>query len=355
MSALRNIRSRLGPKKRAIQLLASTRLPQIVGPSSFFYVSGAFRQEQAAVVAGKRKHFEGERTHSNRMFLRRSTHRIEKGLISRPRRETFAADYVGRTVATVLAFRSTLEQDDPGELKWATDVLNRYFEATKNSADTRVVSARESWFSIYDDETWEAENESADACDLGPFEQPGLDNAEGCFEGLSTIAHHRRSVRWFSDVPVPRGLVERAAAVGLTAPSACNRQSFRLLVIDDEDLRKHVSAVPMGTAGFAHQIPALGVIIGQHRGYEHERDRHAIYVDGGLFATGFVLALEGLGLNSCCINWPELRSKNEQIANLIELDPDERVVMLIAIGYGIPDQLVPRSHKRSVKAVVQWV
>ncbi|MDM7490518.1 nitroreductase family protein [Rhodococcus sp. CSLK01-03] len=195
-----------------------------------------------------------------------------------------------------------------------------------------------------------------DSCagELAPFRQPQLECATAKFAGLKSIAVHRRSVRWFQDRDVPRALVEEAAAVGLTAPSACNRQSFRLLIIDDPELRKRVAKIPMGTAGFADQIPAIAVLIGQHRGYEHERDRHAIYVDGGLFASGFVLALEGLGLNSCCINWPEIRVKNRQIRKLIGLDEDERVIMLVAIGYGTENQLVPRSHKRHVKTVVEW-
>lgn len=355
MSITVNLRQRLGPRKRAVQTMLSNKVPQFIGAANFFHLNGAFREEQAAVAAGKKKHLEGELDHSNRMFLRRSVHRIEKGLISQPRRDTFAADYIGRTVETAVSLQEILKQDDPGELKWATDVLNRYFEATQNSTDQRIGAARERWLSV---RVKDSDNGVCDisgsACELAPFEQPQLSDAADRYQSLTAIAYHRRSVRWFEDKPVERELVEEAAAVGLTAPSACNRQSFRLLVVDDEDLRKRVAEVPMGTAGFSHQIPAMAVLIGQHRGYEHERDRHAIYVDGGLFTTGFILALEGLGLNTCCINWPELKSKNERIRDLIDLDSDERVIMMIAIGYGVPDQLVPRSHKRSVSAVVQW-
>lgn len=352
MSQLGVARRRLGPIKRSALLFASNWLPRIVGAPNFFYLNGAFREEQAAVSSGMRRHFESERSDSNRMFLRRSVHRLEKGLISRPRRETFAADYIGRVVCTVESFRATLENEDPGELKWATDVVNRYFEATRNSDDSRVIGARDMWLAHWD--STDADNEQEIKCELSPFEQPRLNDARESYSGFTRIAFHRRSVRWFEDRPVPRELVEEAAAVGLTAPSACNRQSFRLLIVDDEELRGRVAAVPMGTAGFSHQIPAIGVLIGQHRGYEHERDRHAIYVDGGLFASGFITALEGLGLNTCCINWPELRAKNTEMKGLIGLEPDERVVMLIAIGYGIPDQLVPRSQKRDVGAMVQW-
>ncbi|WAM16834.1 nitroreductase family protein [Rhodococcus sp. JS3073] len=342
-------RRKLGKIKRESILKLSVSVPIVLGASNFFYIKGAFREEQRAVASGTSRHYISERRFANRMFMRRSVHRIEKGLVSVPRRETFAADYIERTVSTVKRLSLRGEHDDPAELKWASDVLRRYFDATEASTDRRVVLAREAWRSVCDSSI-----STLDEPELVPFVRTGLEELDTKCNALVDIAQHRRSVRWFEDRPVPRALVEKAVRVGLTAPSACNRQSFRLLIIDDENLRKTVAAVPMGTAGFANQIPAVAVLIGQHRGYEHERDRHAIYVDGGLFTTGFILALEGLGLNSCCINWPEVRSRNDQLGKLIHLESDERVIMFIAIGYGTPDQLVPRSHKRSIETVVEW-
>lgn len=340
------LRRLLGPKKREVQF----RLAKAVGPTTIFFANRAFHDEQYAVMAGKRAHFESENSLTNRMFLRRSIHRIEKGLISRPLRSTFASDYIGRTVGTALALRETLNHDDPGELKWATDVLNRYFQATQSSSDENIIKANAAWTA-----SKKSSDKKTEDCELSPFSQPQLADSAEKYEGLRQIAYHRRSVRWFEDREVPRDLIEEAVALGLTAPSACNRQSFRVLLVADETLRKEVAKVPMGTGGFYHQIPLVAVLIGQHRGYEHERDRHAIYVDGGLFATGFIMALEGLGLNTCCINWPELRDRNVKMRSLIHLDDDERVIMLIAVGYGNPGQLVPRSHKRGIESVVDWV
>jgi nitroreductase len=111
----------------------------------------------------------------------------------------------------------------------------------------------------------------------------------------------------------------------------------------------------MGTAGFSDQVPVLGVIVGQLRGYSAERDRHAIYVDGGLFAMGTIFALEAQGVSSCCINWPDLPQTDRRMRSLLDLEPDERIVMLLAMGYERPGQLVPRSHKRSPDSIVDWI
>lgn len=332
-------------RKRAVFSKASHLAKTGLGAGLYFLITGAFGDEKNAVMQGNQLHFSGERMGNHRMFLRRSIHRIEKGLISRPMRKSFAADYIEGTLETYLNLCNA-ETEDEGELQWARDVLARYFESTHHSTDDRIVRARKHW-------------QAADDCpsvvsdDLSPFPYHAI-TSESAFEELSRVSMNRRSVRWFKPDTVPREVIERAVEVGLTAPSACNRQSYRLELIQQGDLLDEVAAIPMGTAGFAQQIPLLGVLIGQHRGYEHHRDRHAIYVDGGLFSTGFILALESQGVSSCCINWPEIPSLNKRMSATLGLQRDERVVMLIAIGYGIDGQEVPRSHKRNIGAVLSW-
>jgi nitroreductase len=343
-------------KNRIIGLLRigkRTLLPQMVhrlsrtlGGSLFYVLNGAFNDEKRAVLAGNNEHFRGEQNRNHQMFLRRSVHRIEKGLISRPMRKSFAADYIGRTVSTYANLVGG-SHFDAGEAQWARDVLARYFVVTAESPDDRVKAARRSWNDARHAETTVDE-------DLSPFPYSPLNPGLDLYKHLAHVAGNRRSVRWFEQKRVPRALVERAASVGLTAPSACNRQSYRVELLEDDALRRTVAAIPMGTAGFSEQIPLLGVLIGQHRGYEHHRDRHAIYVDGGLFSTGFILALESLGLSTCCINWPEIPALNRKMGRALGLREDERVIMLIAIGYGIEKQEVPRSHKRDLKGLLTW-
>lgn len=325
-------------------------LPKVIGAPAAFVISRAFVGEQRAVQAGKRMHFDTEMSENNRMFLRRSIHRLEKGLVSKPRRDSFAGDFIQRTVNTAILYLQDQGGRDELELSWFKDVLDMYFRETSNSRDARVIAARRRWSSLT--ETLALSSTGLEKSH--PFIHSALSNVEEKYGALTEIAHHRRSIRRFETKPVPRSLVEQAIEIGLTAPSACNRQSLRVIAVDDPALRVAISKVPMGTAGFAEQIPTICVVVGQLRGYEHERDRHAIYVDGGLFVTGFILALEGLGLNSCCINWPDLDQKEAAMKKLVSLDDDERIIMLVAVGYGLPNQLVPRSRKRSTEMVVGW-
>ena len=60
----------------------------------------------------------------------------------------------------------------------------------------------------------------------------------------------------------------------------------------------------------------------------------------------FVLALETLGLGSCCINWPDIEERERAAASLLKLESDERPVMFLAVGYPEATGLVPYSEKR---------
>jgi nitroreductase len=110
-------------------------------------------------------------------------------------------------------------------------------------------------------------------------------------------------VRWYLQKPVPRELIDKALDVGLQAPSACNRQPFEVRILDDPALVREIAALPMGTVGLHHNFPTILVWVGRLRSFAHHRDRHVPYIDAAMAAMGFQLALETLGLSSCCLNW----------------------------------------------------
>ena len=65
----------------------------------FAWFNRAFRREQTAVLAG-RLQYQHHLRHAKKSsaLLRRNIHRLEKGLIMRPRRAVFAEDYILETV-----------------------------------------------------------------------------------------------------------------------------------------------------------------------------------------------------------------------------------------------------------------
>jgi nitroreductase len=297
------------------------------------------RREATSVVWGRYDSRRGE-SRAALTALRRDVHRVEKGLIMRPRRLPFGKDYVP---ALVTKLRTLSEEGAiPGpEKAWAEDVLAAYFTASAQVSDKWLQNAR-------------ADFEGFTVGQVPPTLVPApraIASSPVPFEGLEALARQRRSVRWFRPESVDPAAVDKALSIAAQAPSACNRQNIRFHMIYGVENTARVLSTVGGTRGFGDQVPAVAVLIGQLSGYRYGFDRHAIHIDGGLASMGFLFGLEAVGLSSCCINWPDVGSRYEAIKKIIHLNRDEQVLMLIAIGKADPEGLVPSSHKRGLNSL----
>ena len=305
----------------------------------------SFVREARAVAVGKLRYREdNKREQSSYAILRRNTHRLEKGLIMRPRRSIFGLDFIEETVAAYRRLHDHLAREcEPNdELRWAHDVLVEYF-AVVDANHPIVARALDTFRSL----TPVAHPEAA-ARWSKPFVRDAEDPSGISISAMKALARYRRSVRWYLPKPVPRSMIDEALEVARQAPSACNRQSFILRIFDDPKRIEEVIQIPLGTKGFGHNVPALAVIVGRLRAYPHARDRHAIYVDGALAAISFVFGLETQGLASCLINWADQEPQESRMAEALGLEPDERIVVLVAFGYPDPEGMVPYSAKREL-------
>src|SRR5690606_38597520 len=100
---------------------------------SFFYAvfSAKFRRENYAVLNGKIEHLKNSKK-ANIYTLIRNTHRLEKGLLMRPRRDVFAADYIKETVDNFEPFYLSATNIEETQLQWSFDVLSEYFSVAGN-------------------------------------------------------------------------------------------------------------------------------------------------------------------------------------------------------------------------------
>lgn len=280
-------------------------------------------------------------------LLRRNIHRIEKGLIMRPQRPIFALDYIQQTLHA-FAGASRNVNHDQHELKWARDVLNCYF----SSVDQDLLSPQiKQLFALLSEQYTDGDDTKLNI----PYGFSTRKQSQVTSEQLLALCVQRRSVRWFDDKSVPRQLLEQAVEIASLAPSACNRQPYQFMIADDKALSQQLIDIPLGTKGFAHNVPCTLVVTADLGNYPSERDRHLIYIDSALASMQLMLALETLGLSSCPINWPDIEPREKVMASLLGLGDTVRPVMLIAIGYGKADGKIPFSHKKSAKQLIRYV
>lgn len=320
----------------------------------YYFLKGDFSNEHLAVLRGRRAYRQQlKKIGQSSALLRRNTHRLEKGLIMRPRRAVFAE---GIILETIGCYREALASGslNSGEAKWATDVLVAYFDAVD---ETPIIKAAKEAFNAAQgaiDQAASVEDRFGMAhAQFKPYSHAELPKNSISFEDLHDLYVRRRSVRWYQDKKVPRDLIEKAAAIASFAPSACNRQPYRFHYCDQPEKVTLMASAAGGATGFADNIPAIIAVVGDLSSYPKERDRHLIYVDGSLAAMQFMLALQTLGLASCSINWPDAEKNERRIRKVIELEDYERIVMLMAIGYADESGGIPYSHKKPTSLIIK--
>lgn len=275
-------------------------------------------------------------------LLRRNIHRLEKGLSMQPRAQIFATEYIVETVEAYRGLRLS-RGGDATELIWAEDVLQTFFEVVEDSPE--VLEARARF------------NALARLANRPPEDIPAarktLPESRVDYETFLGLCRQRKSVRWFLPHRPSRETIEYALRAALLAPSACNRQPFLFRYFDDPEEASRIAKIAMGTAGYADQIPALVVVLGDFSCFPSMRDRHVPYIDASLASMQFMLALETLGLASCAINWPDISGRERRMREALRLPPHLRPIMLIALGLPDPNGVVPHSAKKPTSSVLR--
>jgi nitroreductase len=311
-----------------------------------------FRREMHATAAG-RQHYRLHEESSTiaTVIIRRNIHRLEKGLSMVPRKALFGTDYIDETLN---ALQNMLQdaQQDLVLLKYAHDVLESYFSVTQWPDGATQPGFYQKLSSLIKPKLQQSCQQQRQAAPA-PYQQRPRANIS--YDEFLVLCQQRCSVRTFLPTPVPKDVLEQAVRAAAQAPSACNRQPFRYVAAMEQPILNKLANLPMGTAGYADGLPCVLAVVGDLSAYPFERDRHVIYIDASLANMQLMLALETLGLASCSINWPDIENYEIKIAKLLKLQPFERVVMLIAVGYPDPNALIPHSEKKSPDGLLSYV
>lgn len=146
----------------------------------------------------------------------------------------------------------------------------------------------------------------------------------------------RRSIRRFSDRPVPREVVDRLLAEALTAPSARNTRTTRFLVVDDPALVARMADMRDYGSAFLKGAPLAVVVLGETSASDLWRENAAIS------ATVLQLACVDEGLGSCWVHVhgrprrkeaPEGEKAADYLRSFLPIPDSCEPLCAVAIGY----------------------
>ena len=189
----------------------------------------------------------------------------------------------------------------------------------------------------------------------------------------------RRTVREFSDRPVPRDIIENALRAAGTAPSGANLQPWHFSVVsgaktkkmirdaaevEEKEFYEHRASAewlaalePLGTDSdkpFLEIAPYLIIVFLQKYGKlpDGRKVKHYYPVESTGIATGILItALHMAGL-VCLTHTP---SPMKFLNNILDRPVSDRPFLLLVTGYPADDAMVPDISRKSLDEYVSFV
>lgn len=144
----------------------------------------------------------------------------------------------------------------------------------------------------------------------------------------------RHSVRQFADRPVSAEDIEKAVALAMHAPSACNRQSCKVYFYQDKETNQKLGKLIAGNTGFDEEVQHYLVVTSDMSAFYDAFERNQTYVDGGIFAMALAEALHYYGIANCILQNGEFKERNARFREICGNIPEnEKIILFIAIGY----------------------
>lgn len=158
-----------------------------------------------------------------------------------------------------------------------------------------------------------------------------------------------RSVRAFTDAPLPEGTLEAMIAAAQSAASSSNLQVWSVVAVQDPD-RKARLAKLAGNQAHILQAPLFLVWLADLSRVSRIAEREGVdlqavpyleslllgTIDAALAAQNAVVALESLGLGSVYIG--AIRNDIDSVAKVLELPAQVYPVFGLCVGYPAPDR-----------------
>lgn len=164
-------------------------------------------------------------------------------------------------------------------------------------------------------------------------------------DSFDKFSQSRYSIRNYSSEEIPLNIIEKCIQTAQKSPTSCNRQVNRIYVIKSAQLKEQVLNLQSGNRGFGHLANTIFVITADISVFQGPNDRNESYINSGMFAMSFLLALHNKEIGACPLNWSSNNTSDKKLRQLLEIPNNERIGLLISSGY-LPETIKVASSPR---------
>jgi iodotyrosine deiodinase len=189
----------------------------------------------------------------------------------------------------------------------------------------------------------------------------------------------RRTVRDFSDRPVPREIIEDCLRAAGTAPNGANMQPWHFVVVSNPQIKRKIreaaeaeeeafyteraseewlaALAPLGTTPdkpFLETAPYLIVVFAQTYGLaaDGRKVKHYYVSESVGIATGtLITAIHRAGL----VSLTHTPSPMGFLSEILNRPPNERAFLILVVGYPAPGAKVPEITKKPLAEIATFV
>ena len=172
---------------------------------------------------------------------------------------------------------------------------------------------------------------------------------------FSELVQKRQSDRKYAPKPVAREHILKCLEAARMAPSACNSQPWKFVVVDDRVKLIQISdaAIGLGMNKFTVQVPVLVAVVQENMNLEAKagavvKNKDYSMMDLGMAVENFCLQAAELGLGTCIMGWFD----EKKVKKILGVPRGRRVQLLIALGH--PDAPTRSKVRKPLEEMSSW-
>ena len=171
------------------------------------------------------------------------------------------------------------------------------------------------------------------------------------------LVQSRQSDRAYLDTPVEREKIERILEAVHLAPSACNAQPWKFIVVTNPEKRMQVAEATsnkvLSMNHFSRHAPVQVVVLEESANFTSNlggwiSKKHYPHIDLGIAAAHISLAAADEGLGSCIIGWCD----EKKVQKTLDIPKNKRVMLIILLGYS--SQPLREKKRKPMQEIVSW-
>ena len=171
---------------------------------------------------------------------------------------------------------------------------------------------------------------------------------------FSELVKVRQSVRNFDGRPIEKDVLDKCVEAARLAPSACNSQPWKIIMVKEPDLVKKTAECTYGSVvrfnKFADDASSFAVFVMEPGTFSSKvgsiyTSTEYAFIDMGIAVENFCLQAADLNLGTCILGY----SHHKALKKLLSIPSNKKVGLVVAIGYEKDLKIRKKTRKTTVE------